>query len=308
MDKGHTPVLYHEAMEALSVTKDGLYFDATYGRGGHSRAILAKLGQAGRLCVFDQDPDAICHAQAWQQTDARIRVISGPFTQMQTLAEEQGVVASVSGILMDLGVSSPQLDEAERGFSFLREGPLDMRMDPTRGMSAEAWLQQVSQQQLQDALKRYGEERFARRIAQAIIKARADTRIKTTTALAAIIAAAHPKWEKGKHPATRSFQGIRIAINQELEVLPEALVQALHVLKPGGRLVVISFHSLEDGIVKRFIQKEAKGDIWPEGLPVTADMINPTLKKIGKAVRAGQQELGENPRARSAIMRIAEKL
>jgi len=258
--------------------------------------------------VFDQDPEAICHAQAWQQEDARISVVPGSFTQMQTLAEQHQIVGSVGGILMDLGVSSPQLDKAERGFSFMREGPLDMRMDTTRGLSAQAWLQKVSQQELQDVLKRYGEERFARRIAQAIIKARADTIIKTTTALAEIIAAAHPNWEKGKHPATRSFQGIRIAINEELDVLPEALAQALHVLKPGGRLVVISFHSLEDGIVKRFIQKEAKGDVWPEGLPVTADMINPTMKKKGKAIRAGQEELNRNPRARSAIMRIAEKI
>ena len=306
MDKAHKPVLYHEATEALNVTKDGYYFDATYGRGGHTRAILECLSE-GRLIAFDKDLEAVSDASALASENKQFQIEHGSFTRMLDVATRENLVGHVDGILMDLGVSSPQLDDAERGFSFMRDGPLDMRMDTSTGLSAQQWLERVSQTDLQDVLKRYGEERYAKRIARAIVEARLDTTIKTTKQLAEIIAKAHPRWEKGKNPATRSFQGIRIAVNGELEELEQALEQSIALLKPGGRLVVISFHSLEDGIVKRFIQKKVKGDDYPDGLPITADMLNQTLKKVGKTVKATREELDQNPRARSAIMRIAQR-
>jgi 16S rRNA (cytosine1402-N4)-methyltransferase len=242
------------------------------------------------------------------EADARFRLYPGSFTRMQSVAEDLGLVGKVSGILMDLGVSSPQLDDASRGFSFMRDGPLDMRMDTSSGITAQKWLQQVTEKELVDVLRRYGEERYAKRIANAIVQAQADTIITTTKRLAEIIAKAHPRWEKGKNPATRSFQAIRIAVNGELDELEAALQQAVNILKPGGRLAVISFHSLEDGLVKRFIQKQVKGTDWPDDLPVTADMIQSKLKKKGKAIRATKEEIEENPRSRSAIMRVAEKV
>lgn len=306
MDSAHKPVLYHEAMEALNVTRDGLYFDATYGRGGHARGILARLGH-GRLVAFDKDPEAVADATALAAENSCFQIEAGSFAGMLDVANRENWLGKVDGILMDLGVSSPQLDDAARGFSFLRDGPLDMRMDPGTGPSAQQWLAEISVNDLCSVLKLYGEERYAKRIAQAIVQSRADKKITTTGQLAEIIAKAHPQWEKGKHPATRSFQGIRIAVNRELEELEKALAQVVTLLKPGGRLVVISFHSLEDNIVKRFIQFQAKGDRFPEGLPVTADMLNPTLKKVGKTVKATQEELNQNPRARSAIMRIAQR-
>jgi 16S rRNA (cytosine1402-N4)-methyltransferase len=257
------------------------------------------------LIAFDKDPEAVADATVLAAENSCFQIEAGSFTEMLNVAKREDLVGKVDGILMDLGVSSPQLDEAARGFSFMRDGPLDMRMDPSTEPSAQQWLAQVSERDLQSVLKRYGEERYAKRIAQAIIQSRADKKITTTKQLAEIIAKAHPNWEKGKHPATRSFQGIRIAVNGELEELERALAQVVALLKPGGRLVVISFHSLEDSIVKRFIQDQVKGDIYPEGLPVKASMLNPTLKKVGKTVKATEEELCQNPRARSAIMRVA---
>ena len=304
----HLPVLLNEAVQALNIRKDGYYVDATFGRGGHSQAILEQLGETGRLLAFDKDPQAIAEAKSRFADDERFSIRQDSFAMMNTHIAELGWTGKIDGILLDLGVSSPQLDDAQRGFSFSQEGPLDMRMNPGQGQSAAEWLSVADDKEIASILKEYGEERFAKRIARAIVKARDEKPITTTKELSAIVAEANPAWERGKDPATRSFQAIRIFINRELDDLADCLTKVIDVLKPGGRLVVISFHSLEDRQVKRFMREMVKGDDFPPDLPVMQSQLNPKMKKIGKAVRAGEEELNHNPRARSAIMRVAEKL
>lgn len=304
----HQPVLLEEALTALNIKPDGCYVDGTFGRGGHSQEIIKQLGENGKLLAFDKDPQAIEQANAIAANDDRLHVKQGSFTQLKQTVEELGWQGHVDGVFLDLGVSSPQLDDAERGFSFQNDGPLDMRMDPDNGMSASQWLASADEREIMMVLFDYGEEKFARRIARAIVEARQEQPINTTKRLASIVAAANPSHEKGKNPATRSFQAIRIYINQELEDLKKCLVQAVDILAPGGRLVVISFHSLEDRIVKRFIREQCKGDDFPLDLPVMHVELNQNMKMIGKAIKAGRNELKENPRARSAVMRIAERL
>lgn len=304
----HKPVLLEEALTALKIKPDGIYVDGTFGRGGHSQAILELLGSDAKLLAFDKDPQAIATANTIAANDPRLHVKQGSFTQLKASINELGWQGKVDGIFLDLGVSSPQLDDAERGFSFQYDGPLDMRMDPEHGMSASQWLASADEKDIMQVLFDYGEERFARRIARAIVEKRQEQPISTTKQLASIVAAANPSHEKGKNPATRSFQAIRIFINQELDDLKTCLSQAVDLLAPGGRLVVISFHSLEDRIVKRFMREQSKGDDYPLDLPVTHVQLNQRMKIIGKAVKAGRAELQENPRARSAVMRIAERI
>lgn len=307
-EQEHKPVLLDEAITGLAIKPDGRYVDGTFGRGGHCRAILDKLNAQGRLLAMDKDPVAIAQAEKDFSNDERFVLRQGSFAMLGETVTELGWMGQVDGILLDLGVSSPQLDTPERGFSFLHDGPLDMRMDPHQGISAADWLATAKEQEITQVLKEYGEERFAKRIARAIINVRDESPIHTTRQLASIIAAANPKHEKGKDPATRSFQAIRIFINQELTDIKACLSQVVDVLKPGGRLVVISFHSLEDRMIKRFIREQVKGDDFPLDLPVTHAQLNPKMKMIGKAVRAGKAELSVNPRARSAVMRVAERL
>lgn len=293
---------------ALSINPAGCYIDATFGRGGHSRAILEQLGTGGKLLVLDKDPQAIAVANALRAADERVTVTHGAFAEVGRIAEQHGLSGKVAGILFDLGVSSPQLDDPDRGFSFMRDGPLDMRMNPEQGLSAEQWVNSASERDIADVLYQYGEERHSRRMARAIVAARQDAPITRTGQLAEIVKQANPAWEKDKHPATRAFQGIRIFINGEFDELNLALEQALGVLDVGGRLVVISFHSLEDRIVKKFIAMQTKGDNFPRDLPVTESMMNPRLRAIGKAVKPSAGEIHNNPRARSAVMRVAEKI
>ncbi len=304
----HETVLLEAAVAALLVDGAGFYVDGTFGRGGHSRRILQGLQPQGRLLAIDKDPEAIRVARAELGTDTRFEVVQGSFSRLAELVASAGLTGKVSGVLLDLGVSSPQLDEAQRGFSFIQDGPLDMRMNPEEGQSAAQWLASASEQEIADVIYRYGEERFSRRMARALIEHRKLQPIATTLQLAEIIKQANPAWEKHKHPATRAFQGIRIHINRELEDLQSVLQQALDVLRVGGRLVVISFHSLEDRIVKQFINKQSKGDDYPAGVPVQYADLNPRVKKIGKAVKADDDEVRMNPRSRSAIMRVAEKI
>ena len=304
----HQPVLLEEALDALAVSEGGVYVDATFGRGGHSREILRRLGAKGCLIALDKDPLAVASGREQFGGDARFSVHQGSFAGLDAVARAEGVSGRVDGVLLDLGVSSPQLDDPSRGFSFLKDGPLDMRMDPDRGVSAGDWLAGAGAAEIARVLKEYGEERFARRIAQAIVRAREEAQIRTTGQLAEIISRANPAWEKDKHPATRSFQAIRIFINGELEDLRACLDQILRVLAPGGRLVVISFHSLEDRMVKRFMREQSRGDPFPLGVPVTHEQLRPKLQILGKAVRPSQEEVRSNPRARSAVMRVAERL
>lgn len=304
----HQPVLLKEALDALNIKPQGKYVDGTFGRGGHAREIVQQLGPEGRLLVMDKDPQAIAVARKFFATDERVIIAQGSFAMLKHKVAEQGWVGQVDGILLDLGVSSPQLDNAERGFSFRRDGALDMRMDTESGCSAAVWIAQVKEQELATVLREYGEERYARRIARAIVKAREMQPISTTKQLATIVAQANPKWETGKDPATRSFQAIRIFINNELEDLKACLAQVVDLLKSGGRLVIISFHSLEDRIVKRFIRDQVKGDSYPAGLPVTLAQLNPRLKSIGKAIQPSDEEVAANPRARSSVLRVAEKI
>jgi len=305
---GHDTVLLEEAVEALVTDTNGFYVDCTFGRGGHSRRILKQLDDAGRLLAIDKDPEAIRVARSELGDDARFEVMHGSFAELGELVRRVGRTGQVSGILMDLGVSSPQLDEAQRGFSFTQDGPLDMRMNPEQGQSAAEWLASASEQEIADVIYRYGEERFSRRMARAVVEYRKTTPIESTLQLAEIIKQANPAWEKHKHPATRAFQAIRIHINQELEDLQSVLQQSLGALRAGGRLVVISFHSLEDRMVKQFIAEQARGDDFPAGVPVQYADLNPRIRKIGKPVKAAAAEVAGNPRARSAIMRVAEKL
>lgn len=305
----HIPVLLNEAVDHLVTSPDGIYVDATFGRGSHSQAILNKLSANGRLIAFDKDPEAVAFAKQ-RITDQRFTIFHSSFIRMQWALNEANAAGKIDGILFDLGVSSPQLDNPERGFSFTREGRLDMRMDTTAGMDAMSWLATVDEKELADVLWQYGEEKFSRRIARAIVTARQEKPITTTAQLADIIKFAMPKPKKphDKHPATRSFQAIRIAINQELSELQQGLVQALEVLRMGGRLCVISFHSLEDRIVKNFMREQEKGQDIPRGLPIKGSHFDARLKTIGKPVKPSLQEVNINPRARSAILRIAEKL
>lgn len=306
----HQPVMLREAIEALSVQLNGFYIDGTYGRGGHTKGILEKLSSQGRLWTIDKDLEAIQEAKCCFSSDERVMVHHGSFAEIAALAKQYHVLGHVNGILLDLGVSSPQLDDASRGFSFSQEGPLDMRMNKEQGEDAASWLNRVSDFDMASVLKTYGEERFARRIAQAIVEARRLSPISTTTELARVIAAAIPTREKHKHPATRSFQAIRIFINRELDELEKCLEQCLDVLSIGGRLVVISFHSLEDRIVKRFIRKHEKGERGLVHLPIreAERKFQPRLKTIGKASKASLTEIKQNPRSRSAVMRVAEKV
>jgi len=304
----HSTVLLNEAVAELIVNPEGAYVDGTFGRGGHSGLILERLSAAAALIGIDKDDEAIKAAQAKFSQDQRFEIVKGSFAELKGIVEQRGLVGKVDGILLDLGVSSPQLDQAERGFSFLHDGPLDMRMDVSRGQTAEQWVNSAEEKDIARVIKEYGEERFARRMAKAIVLEREQKRITTTHQLAKIIADAHPAWEKGKNPATRAFQAIRIYINDELKDLELVLEQALDVLVTGGRIVVISFHSLEDHRVKRFIRKHEKGDSFPAGLPITEDMLNKRLRSVAKQVRPSQEEINNNPRARSAIMRVAEKI
>ncbi len=310
----HITVLLHEAVDGLALKEDGIYIDATFGRGGHSRLILSKLSANGRLIAIDRDPRAIAEAQKIQ--DPRFHIEHNSFSAIAEICEKLGLTGKIDGILLDLGVSSPQLDDAERGFSFMKDGPLDMRMDTTKGLSAAQWLQQVSEQDLAWVLKTFGEERFAKRIAQAIVNYNKSAVEKNseilnrTLQLAELIAQSVPFKDKHKHPATRSFQAIRIYINSELEELESLLQSALTVLAPQGRLSVISFHSLEDRMVKHFMRKQSKGEDIPKGLPLREDQIErrQTLKTIGKAIQPSDEEITFNPRSRSAVLRIAERI
>ena len=301
----HLTVLLREAVEALAIKPAGVYVDATFGRGGHSRAILEQLGPEGRLLALDRDPRAIAAAAAIG--DARLKVVHRPFADMGEAVREAGF-GSVDGVLMDIGVSSPQLDEGERGFSFRFDAPLDMRMDTTQGETAAEWLARADVRDITQVVRDYGEERFAFQIAKKIVAARSERPVATTGQLAALVREAVRTREPGQDPATRTFQALRIHINQELEQLALALPQARDMLNPGGRLVVISFHSLEDRIVKRFMRDEAAPDSLPKNLPLKASQLPPPrLKLIGKPVKASPAEVEANPRARSAVMRVAEK-
>lgn len=305
----HVSVLLTESVSALRLEPDDYVVDCTFGRGGHSRLIVEQLGPSGRLLAIDKDPQAIESREARDLLEGgRIEIRHGSFAGLSREVESLGWTGRVAGVLMDLGVSSPQLDEADRGFSFMREGPLDMRMDSSSGETAAEWLGRVSEAELANVLWKWGEERFSRRIAAAVVAQRREKPLQTTRELASLIDSVVPSREIGKHPATRSFQAIRIAVNRELEDLETALDQALEVLKPGGRLAVISFHSLEDRIVKRFVRDQERG--WSHGQaphPMAAPGIS-RLKRIGKAVMPGPEEIAVNPRARSAVLRIAEKV
>ncbi len=304
----HLSVLYRESIDALAIKPDGLYVDATFGRGGHTRGILAELGPQGRLIAFDRDPAAIKAAEALAD-DPRFKIYHKPFSRMGEVLSNAGLAGSIDGILMDLGVSSPQLDEAERGFSFMRKGPLDMRMDPTRGQSAAEYLQYADLEDMVRVIKEYGEERFGRRIATAIVETREHTPITDTAQLAAIIDQAVPVKDPHKHPATRTFQAIRIHVNGELDEIRQALDASLGLLKPQGRLAVISFHSLEDRIVKRFMREQSRGKKVPARMPITSDEIDATkrINTLGKAIKPSKEEIAQNPRARSSVLRVAEK-
>ena len=301
----HTPVLLERAVEELKVRADGVYVDCTFGRGGHSRAILARLGSRGRLIALDRDPEAVEAGQAIR--DARFTMLHGAFSSLGALLEARGI-ERVNGILLDVGVSSPQLENAERGFSFRTDAPLDMRMDPSRGVMASQWLAGASEREIGEVIRNYGEERFAKQIAAAIVAARARGPLATTRQLAAIVAQAVPTREPRQDPATRTFQAIRIHINQELEELSLVLPQCVELLAPAGRLVVVSFHSLEDRIVKRLLRQHATSDAPPPRVPVRArDIAPPRLKLVGRAQHPSAAEIAANPRARSAVMRVAER-
>lgn len=308
-DFQHKTVLLNEAVDGLAIKPAGVYVDGTFGRGGHSRLILSQLGEKGRLIGIDRDPRAIEAAK--QINDSRFTIIHGEFSNIEHYIQELGLSGNVDGILLDLGVSSPQLDDPDRGFSFMRDGPLDMRMDTTKGLSAAQWLLQTSEEDIAWVLKTFGEERFAKRIARAIIEQNTIAPLTRTHELAALIDKASPRKEKHKHPATRSFQAIRIYINSELEEVERALSASVNILAPEGRLSVISFHSLEDRIVKQFIAQQSKGPQVPAGLPLTEEQLKSygsrSLKSLGK-VKPSKDEVEQNPRSRSAILRVAERI
>jgi len=303
----HITVLLNEAVEALAIDPNGCYIDGTFGRGGHSRLILESLGEQGRLIGIDKDPLAIAEGKKLHDQDSRFDIVHGSFADLDGVLQSRGI-NSVNGILLDLGVSSPQLDDGERGFSFQKDGPLDMRMDTTSGESAAQWINREKEAELIRVFKTYGEERFSKRIAAAIVRERAERPFSSTLHLAKVVAEAHPAWEKHKHPATRVFQAIRIYINNELGDLEHLLQKSCDLLTSGGRLVVISFHSLEDRMVKQFMRRQQKGDELPPGVPVREEALNKKMRLIGKAVMASEQEVAVNFRSRSAVMRTAEKL
>jgi 16S rRNA (cytosine1402-N4)-methyltransferase len=302
----HLPVMLDEAIRALDLRRDGTYIDGTFGRGGHSRRILQALGVNGRLLAFDKDEEAVLVAREGFAADPRFSIVHGSFAELATAVAERGLTRQVDGLLLDLGVSSPQLDDPDRGFSFLNDGPLDMRMNRSSGESAAQWLAVAEEEQIASVLREYGEERFARRIARAIVARRKVEPIRGTRDLADLVARACPVKEKHKHPATRTFQAIRIFVNRELQDLQLCLRESLDVLARGARLVVISFHSLEDRIVKRFMRDAAQGPKLPKGLPVRHVETQGRLRVLGKAIHASPDEVMRNPRARSAILRVAE--
>ena len=306
----HITVLLDEAVAALAVRPEGRYLDGTFGRGGHSRLLLRQLGPEGCLLGFDKDPQAIATGQALAAEDGRFVVVQRSFAELGDEVAQRGWSGTISGVLLDLGVSSPQLDDPERGFSFLNDGPLDMRMDPSRGVSAAEWIATATEEDIARVFKDYGEERFARRMARAVVQRRSEKPFERTADLAQVLTVANPAWEKGKNPATRAFQGLRIFINNELGDLEVGLAAAFEALEVGGRLVVISFHSLEDRIVKQFMRRHAKGeaDTLPRDLPIITEPFVPRLKLLGKPQYASAEETKANPRSRSAIMRVAEKL
>jgi len=309
----HTPVLLEEVLAALQVSAGGRYLDATFGRGGHTAEILERVGREGRVVAIDRDPEAIRAGEARFATSGalaqgRLTLVSSPFSQLARVAGEVGMSQGFNGVLLDLGVSSPQLDNAARGFSFAQDGPLDMRMNNTAGPTAADWVARTPEFEIVRVLRDYGEERFAKRIAGAIVAARATQPIARTLQLAQIVAAAVPVREPGKHPATRTFQAIRIAVNREFDEIEAALAASLEVLAPGGRLCAISFHSLEDAIVKRFMQTHSREDPVYAGLPEVPPHAQPKLRRVGRAIHPSAAEVGRNPRSRSAIMRVAERL
>lgn len=303
----HQPVLVKEVIDYLAIDPEGIYIDATFGRGGHAAKILQKLGKKGQLIVIDKDPEAILVAKQQWGSDKRIKFYQASFSRIGEITKSLGIYGGVSGLLLDLGVSSPQLDQAERGFSFLRDGPLDMRMDPHLGISAATWLACAKEREIAQVLKDYGEERYAKRIARAITEERQLKPILTTAHLANVVKQAHPRWEKNKHPATQTFQAIRILVNDELEDLKACLEQSLQILKVGGRLLVISFHSLEDRIVKRFIRKHSQEAEELKRLPMPVEW-KPKLKSLGRGIKPNADAIADNPRSRSAVLRIAEKI
>ncbi|EKO3496418.1 16S rRNA (cytosine(1402)-N(4))-methyltransferase RsmH [Vibrio fluvialis] len=310
----HISVLLHESIDGLAIKPDGIYIDGTFGRGGHSRTILSQLGPNGRLYSIDRDPQAIAEAQ--KIDDPRFTIVHGPFSGIAEYAQRYDLVGKVDGVLFDLGVSSPQLDDAERGFSFMKDGPLDMRMDPTSGMPVSDWLAQADLDDITWVIREFGEDKHARRIAKAIVaysENEENEPLTRTSQLAKLISDAAPKsFKEKKHPATRAFQAFRIYINSELEEIDTALKGAASILAPQGRLSVISFHSLEDRMVKRFMRKESKGPEVPHGIPLTQEQIralgSADLKTVGKAIKPSEQEVEMNPRSRSSVLRIAEKL
>jgi 16S rRNA (cytosine1402-N4)-methyltransferase len=304
----HRPVLLEESVQALALDPSGTYVDGTFGRGGHARAILARLGPAGRLVGIDRDPDAFAEARALAGADPRFIAVQARFGDLTQALARAGVQHPVQGILLDLGVSSPQLDTPARGFGFTSDGPLDMRMDPASGEPAHLWLARADRDDIVRVLREYGEERFAGRIARAILEARAAAPLNTTRQLAELVARAVPKREPGKHPATRTFQALRIQVNDELGEIVRCLDQVCDLLAAAGRLVAISFHSLEDRIVKRFMRRESRGPELPKGVPVTADFTRGRLRILAKPVRPSPEEVAANPRSRSAILRVAERL
>ena len=303
----HITVLLNEAVDALAVREDGIYVDGTFGRGGHSRLILSRLGSQGRLIVFDKDPQAIGAAQKLAEKDGRVTVVHDGFSSFQTTLDKLGI-EEIDGALFDLGISSPQIDDGARGFSFRFDAPLDMRMDPTRGMSAAEWIATASEQDLHEVIKNYGEERFSRQIARAIVAQRTESPIDTTRKLAQLVAQNVRTRERGQDPATRTFQAVRIFINRELEEVEAVLPQVMGRLKQGGRLAVIAFHSLEDRIVKQFVKKYSQHPPLPRWAAVKeADLPLPPLRAVGKAIKPGVEETASNPRARSAVLRVAER-
>ncbi|BFM48603.1 16S rRNA (cytosine(1402)-N(4))-methyltransferase RsmH [Marinomonas sp. THO17] len=303
----HISVMLNESVDMLVTNPDGDYLDGTFGRGGHTRLVLSQLNK-GRLLGFDKDPVAIGFGRQLEQEDARFHIVQDSFANMQEHISVVFGTEKIDGVMMDLGVSSPQLDDAERGFSFMNDGPLDMRMNPNEGMSAAEWIAHVEEKELADVMYQYGEERFSRRIAKAICEYRVHTPIVSTLQLAKIIAEANPAWEKGKNPATRAFQGIRIHINNELGDLEKGLEAAVDALKVGGRLVVISFHSLEDRIVKRFMKLKSKGPELPRHLPIQNAHLDIKFKTVGKAIKPSKNEVNDNVRSRSAVLRVLERV
>ena len=304
----HSTVLLKEAVDGVAIDADGLYIDGTFGRGGHTAELLSRLSEKGSVIAIDKDLDAIAAGQARFAKEDRLTLVHASFAELAEIVKQAGKHGEVAGILLDLGVSSPQLDVAERGFSFLRDGPLDMRMDTSKGLSAAEWLASADEQDIAKVIKEYGEERFARRMAAAIVRERAEKPIERTVQLAKILADAHPAWERGKHPATKAFQAIRIFINRELADLEDLLQQVIDSLTVGGRLVVISFHSLEDRRVKRFIRDQERGIKLPKNLPIPDVDRGVRLVKVGKAIKPAAIEVENNVRSRSAVMRIAERV